>query len=76
MAFDAIIIRPAIGDLQEINDIEDRIAVLEEQVTAPVQAALDLKPDATTIDTIVTLTQAEYDALTPDDRTLYIVVEA
>jgi hypothetical protein len=74
MAFDSSTIRPAIGDLPEINDLEDRVAAVEEGITAPVAAALDAKPDSTTIDTIVVLTQSEYDALdTPDDRTLYVV---
>lgn len=75
MAFDAIIIRPRIGDLPEIDDLEDRVAELEEQVPAPVQAELDEKPSSSSIDFIVTLTQEEYDAISePDDRTLYIVV--
>ncbi len=75
MAFDAIIIRPQLGDLQEFADLEDRVANLEEQVPTPVQTELDEKPSSISIDFIVTLTQAEYDALVdPDDRTLYIVV--
>jgi hypothetical protein len=75
MAFDSTTIRPAIGDLPEINQLEDRVADLEEQVTTPVQSALDEKPSSSTIDEIVTLTQSEYDALAdPDSRTLYIVV--
>ncbi len=76
MSFDSTVIRPAIGDLLEIQQLEDRVADLEEQIPDPVQAALDSKPDASTIDFIVTLTQSEYDALAePDSRTLYIVVE-
>lgn len=74
MAFDSTTIRPAIGDLPEINELEDRVATLEEGLTLPMQAALDGKVDSTTVDTIVALTQSEYDALTPDSRTLYVVV--
>lgn len=36
--------------------------------------ALAGKPDSADIDDIVVLTQAAYDALTPDSRTLYVVV--
>ena len=74
MAFDSSAIRPAIGDLPEINQLEDRVAVLEETVTVPVQSELDNKPDAFEIDLIVVLTQAAYDLLSPDDRTMYVVV--
>lgn len=74
MSFDSRIIRPAIGDLPEITDLEDRVADLEEGIPGPVQAALDSKPDSATIDFITVLTQAAYDALTPDSRTLYVVV--
>lgn len=74
MAFDSTTIRPAIGDLPEIVELEDRVAAVEENITAPTLAALDAKPDSATIDTIVVLTQSEYDALdTPDSRTLYVV---
>lgn len=77
MAFDSTAIRPGIGDLPEITALEDRVADLEEQVPSPVQAALDEKPSSVDIDTILTLTQAEYDAIAePDARTLYIVVES
>lgn len=75
MAFDSTVIRPAIGDLPEINDLEDRVAFVEENVTAPVQAAIDPMVASTTVDFIVTLSQSEYDALdTPDARTLYVVI--
>jgi hypothetical protein len=75
MAFDSTTIRPAIGDLPEIDALEDRVADLEENITAPVLAALASKPDSTTIDYIVALSQSEYDALVPPDgRTLYVVV--
>lgn len=74
MAFDSSVIRPAIGDLPEIEDLEDRVAALEEGVTPALQAALDSKPDSSVIDFIVVLTQSEYDALTPDSRTMYVVV--
>jgi hypothetical protein len=74
MAFDSTTIRPAIGDLPEINDLEDRVAAVEEGITPVVQAALDSKPDAAAVDFIVVLTQSEYDAIgTPDSRTLYVV---
>jgi hypothetical protein len=76
MSFDSTVIRPPLGDLLEFTQLEDRVADLEEQVPGPVQDELDQKPDSASIDTIVTLTQAEYDALTPDSRTLYIVVES
>lgn len=74
MAFDSTAIRPGIGDLPEINDLEDRVANVEENITAPVLSALASKPDSSTIDFIVALNQAEYDAIdTPDGRTLYVV---
>lgn len=75
MAFDSTAIRPAVGDLPEINELEDRVANLEENVTAPVLAALAAKPDSADIDTILVITQNDYDALVvPDVRTLYVVV--
>jgi hypothetical protein len=73
MAFDSTTIRPAIGDLPEINDLEDRVAVVEENINTPTLAALASKPDSSFIDFIVVLSQSEYDALTPDGRTLYVV---
>jgi hypothetical protein len=75
MAFDSSTIRPAIGDLPEINDLEDRVAYVEENITLPVLASLASKVDSTTIDYIVSLSQSEYNAIvTPDSRTLYVVV--
>ncbi len=75
MAFDSTTIRPAIGDLLEINELEDRVAALEEGIPSPVQAALNSKPDSSTIDFIVVLTQSEYNAIvSPDSRTMYVVV--
>lgn len=75
MAFDSSTIRPAIGDLPEINELEDRVAYVEENITLPVLASLASKVDSTTIDYIVSLSQSEYDAIvTPDSRTLYVVV--
>jgi hypothetical protein len=73
MALDSTLIRPAVGDLPEINALEDRVAYVEENITTPTLSALASKPDSTTIDFIVVLTQGEYDALTPDGRTLYVV---
>lgn len=74
MAFDSTTIKPSIGDLPEINDLEDRVANVEENITPPVLASLASKVDSTTIDFIVALNQAEYDAIdTPDSRTLYVV---
>lgn len=75
MAFDSTTIRPAIGNLPEINELEDRVAALEESLTPSMQAALDAKPDSATIDNITVLTQGEYDAIeAPDSRTFYVVV--
>lgn len=75
MAFDSSTIRPAVGDLPEINALEDRVAAVEEGITAPVQSALDAKPDSSSIDFILVLTQSEYDAIAvPDSRTMYVVV--
>lgn len=74
MAFDSSTIRPAIGDLPEINELEDRVAFVEENITSPVLAAIAPMVASSTLDFIVTLTQSEYDAiLTPDSRTLYVV---
>lgn len=75
MAFDSTAIRPRIGDLPEIDDLEDRVSAIEQGIPAPLQAALDGKPDSLTIDNIEVVTQAAYDALSPPDtRTLYVVV--
>jgi hypothetical protein len=75
MAFDSTAIRPAVADLPEITQLEDRVAAIEEGVPGPIQAALDAKPDSAGVDTILVITQSEYDALeTPDGRTLYVVV--
>jgi len=75
MAFDSTTIRPAIGDLPEFNQLEDRVAFVEENITLPVLASLASKVDSTTIDFIVSLSQSEYDAIvSPDSRTLYVVV--
>lgn len=74
MAFDSTTIRPGIGDLPEINDLEDRVAFVEENITSPTLAALASKPDSSSIDLIVVVTQSEYDAIeSPDSRTLYVV---
>lgn len=73
MAFDSTTIRPAIGDLPEINELEDRVAFVEENITGPTLAALASKVDSSYIDFIVVLSQSEYNALTPDSRTLYVV---
>lgn len=74
MAFDSTTIRPAIGDLPEINELEDRVAFVEENITLPTLAALASKPDSTSVDFIVVLSQSEYDALgVYDGRTLYVV---
>lgn len=76
MAFDSTAIKPSIGDLPEINELEDRVATVEENITPPTLAALASKVDSSTIDFIVSLTQEAYDALdTPDGRTLYVVTE-
>lgn len=76
MAFDSSAIRPRIGDLPEIDDLEDRVSDLENGVSAPIQAALDAKVESTSVDYIVTLTSAAYAALSPpDSRTLYVVVD-
>lgn len=69
MAFDSSAIRPAIDDLPAISDLEDRVADLETDIEL-----LDDVPTSTSIDEIVVLTQAAYDGLTPDVRTLYVVV--
>ena len=70
MAFDSSAIRPAIGNLPEIDDLEDRATALEGLITG-----LDTRPVSSTIDFIEVLTQAAYDAIvSPDSRTLYIVV--
>lgn len=70
MAFDSSAIRPAVGNLPEIDDLEDRAALLESQITG-----LDSRPVSATIDFIEVLTQAAYDAIvSPDSRTLYVVV--
>lgn len=75
MAFDSSTIRPAIGNLPEINQLEDRVAFVEEHVTAPTQIALDGKPDSVEIDLIKVLTQAAFDAIVSKDaRTMYLVV--
>lgn len=75
MAFDSTLIRPDIGDLPEINDLEDRVAFVEENATPALQALLDDKVSSSDVDFIVVLTQAAYDAIAlKDDRTLYVVV--
>lgn len=75
MAFDSSTIRPAIGNLPEINQLEDRVAFVEEHVTAPTQVSLDSKPDSGEVDLILVLTQAAYDlVLVKDARTMYVVV--
>lgn len=66
---------------QTINFVGSGVAVTDDAansrtvVTVPVgQTELDAKVDSTTIDTMVTITQAAYDALgTKDSRTLYVI---
>lgn len=75
MAFDSSAIRPRIGDLPEIDDLEDRVSDLENNIPAGIQSALDAKPDSADVDFISVVSQAAYDALSPPDtRTLYVVV--
>lgn len=75
MAFDSSAIRPRIGDLPEIDELEDRVDFLENNISPGIQSALDAKPDSQDIDNIVKLTQAAYDDLDPvDSRTLYLIV--
>lgn len=78
MAFDSTVIRPDIGDLPEITDLEDRIAFVEENVTPAQLAVLDGKVSSADIDQMVVVTQATYDALlgtlSADSRTMYVVV--
>jgi hypothetical protein len=78
MAFDSTVIRPDIGDLPEITDLEDRIAFVEENVTPAQLAVLDGKVSSSDIDQMVVVTQETYDALiatfSADSRTMYVVV--
>lgn len=75
MSFDSSVIRPRIGDLPEIDAIEDRVSDLEQNIPAGIQAALDAKPNSADVDTITVLSQAAYSALSPPDgRTLYVIV--
>lgn len=75
MAFDSGAIRPRIGDLPEIDDLEDRVDFLENNTPPGIQAELDSRPESSDIDFILVMTQAAYDELTPpDSRTLYLIV--
>lgn len=54
----------------DLNDnfeaLDTRVASAESELTTAVQSG--------TVDNVVVLTQAAYDGLTPDSRTLYIIV--
>jgi hypothetical protein len=57
--------------LANVDDTSDA----NKSISTATQTALDTKPSSTTIDNIVTLTQAEYTALTPKvATTLYVII--
>lgn len=56
----------------ELSNV-DNTSDADKPISTATQIALDTKPSSDTIDNIVKLTQAEYDAITPDTNTLYII---